>query len=103
MRNEGKITTVLLIGLLVVLAILTIEFAVGFFTIEDTGLILMTLTVCLIGFGPSIFWVWMLIDCLENESFEGNDKLIWTLVIIFTSFLGAVGYFFVRRPKRLHE
>ena len=99
MRNEGKITAVLLIELLVVLAILTIGFAVGSFTIEGA----FKLRHLLIGFGSTIFWVWMLIDCLENESFEGNDKLIWTLVIIFTSSLGAVAYFFVRRPKRLHE
>ncbi len=94
-----KNTTVLLIALLVVLAIYPIGFAVDYFPIEDIEFILPIL----IGMGSSIFWVWMLIDCLENESFEGNDKLIWTLVIILTSFLGAVGYFFVRRPKRLHE
>ena len=45
------------------------------------------------------FWLWMLIDCLTKMNSEGNDKLIWALVIIFGNFIGAVVYFFVQRPK----
>ena len=47
-----------------------------------------------------IFWIWMLIDCASNEPSEGNDKMIWMLVIIFLQGLGALVYFFARRPKR---
>jgi hypothetical protein len=43
----------------------------------------------------------MLIDCLKHEKSEGNDKLIWVLVIIFGHWLGALVYFFVRRAERL--
>ncbi len=50
-----------------------------------------------------VFWVWMLVDCLVNEPSEGNDKLVWVVVIIFTNVIGAVIYFLVRRPKRLSE
>ena len=46
------------------------------------------------------FWVWMLIDCLKNEPSEGNDKLVWLLVIVFTKIFGAAIYYFVRRPRR---
>ena len=46
------------------------------------------------------FWIWMLIDCLKHESSEGNDKLIWVLVIVLTNWIGALIYFFVRRPER---
>jgi len=49
------------------------------------------------------FWIWTLIDCLTKESGEGNDKLIWALVIIFTHFVGAALYFFIRRRKRKIE
>ncbi len=49
----------------------------------------------------AIFWIWMLVDCLTQESSEGNDKLAWTLVILLTNFIGAVIYFFVRRPSRI--
>ena len=45
-------------------------------------------------------WIWMLVDCLKHESAEGNDKLIWVLVIVLTNWIGALIYFFVRRPER---
>ena len=49
----------------------------------------------------TVFWVWMLIDCLTNEPSEGNDKLIWVLVIFFLHLLGGVIYYFARRPERI--
>jgi hypothetical protein len=53
-----------------------------------------------IGILGSIFWIWMLIDCLTKEPDEGNSKLVWALVIFFTHFVGAAIYFFARRPER---
>jgi hypothetical protein len=50
----------------------------------------------LAGFG---FWVWMLVDCLTNVRSDGNDKLLWVLVILFANWVGALVYFFVQRPK----
>ena len=57
------------------------------------------------GFGiiGTLFWLWMLIDCATKEPSEGNDKLIWIIIIIFTNLLGALVYFFIRRPKRKRE
>ncbi len=49
------------------------------------------------------FWVWMLVDCLKYESSEGNDKLVWALVIVLTNWIGALIYFFVRRSSRRHQ
>ena len=49
------------------------------------------------------FWVWMLVDCAMKETTQGNDKLIWVLVILFTHWIGAAIYFFVRRPQRIRE
>ncbi len=51
----------------------------------------------------TVFWIWMLIDCLTKEPSEGNDKLIWTLVIIFTHGVGALIYLLVRRPERIRH
>ena len=53
-----------------------------------------------VGFLGTMFWIWMLVDCLTNEPNEGNDKVIWILVIIFTHFIGALIYFFVRKNQR---
>ena len=49
-----------------------------------------------------VFWVWMLIDCLKNEPSTGNDKIIWGLVILFTG-IGALLYYFIRRPERIKQ
>ena len=56
-----------------------------------------------IGILGTLFWLWMLIDCATKEPSDGNDKLIWIIVIIFTHLLGALVYFFIRRPKRIEE
>ena len=49
------------------------------------------------------FWIWMLVDCLMNEPSEGNDKLIWAMVILFAQGLGAIIYFLARRPGRIEK
>ena len=50
----------------------------------------------------SIFWVWMLVDCATKESDLGNTKIVWLLIILFTHMIGALLYFFVRRPERIY-
>ena len=42
----------------------------------------------------------MLIDCAKYEPAEGNDKLVWILIIVFTHWIGALIYLLVRRPQR---
>jgi Phospholipase_D-nuclease N-terminal len=49
----------------------------------------------------TIFWLYTLVDCLTKESSEGNDKLVWTLVIILVPLIGSLLYYFVRRPERI--
>lgn len=57
----------------------------------------------LIGILAHIFWVWMIIDCIMNEPSEGNEKVLWLLLIIFLAALGAFIYFLARRPQRMRE
>ncbi len=65
------------------------------------------LVVSLIGFLLSIlcfvFWIWMLIDCLKYEPSTGNDKIVWALVIFLLNGIGALIYYFVRRPERIKQ
>ncbi len=54
----------------------------------------------IVGIVVFILWLWMLIDCLKRENFtEPNDKLIWALVIIFASWIGALLYYFLVKRK----
>lgn len=66
----------------------------------DLILILFFFGVFVIGILGTLFWIWMLIDCATKEPSEVNDKVIWILVILFTHFIGALIYYFVRRPER---
>lgn len=46
------------------------------------------------------FWLWSLIDCATKEPDNGNNKLVWILIIIFAGPIGSVIYCIVRRPRR---
>lgn len=48
-----------------------------------------------------IFWLWVLVDCVTKEPSEGNDKIVWTILIIFLPLIGSILYYFIRRPERI--
>ena len=52
----------------------------------------MELLVPLLALCGFLFWLWMLIDCATNESNQGNDRLVWVVIIIFTNIAGAFIY-----------
>lgn len=41
-----------------------------------------------------------LVDILSSH-YEGNDKLIWVLVVLFFPFLGALIYFIIGRQRKI--
>jgi Phospholipase_D-nuclease N-terminal len=49
----------------------------------------------------SIFWAWMLVDVLTNRRLYGTDKLVWVVMVIFLSYLGAALYFMIGREQRV--
>ncbi len=61
------------------------------------------LVFAVLGIGGTILWIWMIVDCATKEKSEGNDKLIWILVIVLTHWIGALIYLLVRRPKRIQQ
>lgn len=56
------------------------------------------LSVCVLA-----FWIWMLVEVLTRETDEGNSRLIWVLVIVFTHWIGALIYLLARRPERIRK
>ena len=50
-----------------------------------------------------VMWIWMLVDCLQNEPSTGNDKVIWVLLMVFLGILGSLLYYFIRRPQRIEQ
>ena len=43
-----------------------------------------------------------LISVLMND-FQGNEKIMWVLIIIFLPFLGSLLYFLIGRDKRINR
>lgn len=48
-------------------------------------------------------WIWPLLECLTKEPSEGNDKIVWLLVILLLSWFGGLLYLLVRRPRRIQQ
>ena len=46
------------------------------------------------------FWIWMLIDAIQNKGLNEGEKIAWVLVVALLHFLGAILYFFIGHPKR---
>jgi hypothetical protein len=61
------------------------------------------LIISLIGFGVMVFWIWMIVECATKEPNQGNDKIVWILIIVLAGWLGALIYYFVRRPRRIAQ
>ncbi len=78
---------------------------IGLVTLGSLGWGWLTLLffVASISIGTAVLWIWMLVEVLTKETDEGSTRLIWTLVIIFTHWLGALIYLLVRRPERIRK
>ncbi len=46
-----------------------------------------------------VFWILMLVDCLNRKFKQDSDKIVWVLVIILTQVIGALIYYFVIKVK----
>jgi hypothetical protein len=46
-----------------------------------------------------VFWILMLVDCVERKFKEEIEKVVWVLVIIFTGIIGALIYYFIIKVK----
>jgi hypothetical protein len=60
------------------------------------------LLIIIVGLVGGALWVWMIIDCATHEP-SGRDKIVWILVVILGSCIGALIYFLVRRPNRIAQ
>jgi Phospholipase_D-nuclease N-terminal len=48
----------------------------------------------------SVFWIWMLVDCVRNPALPDVQKILWALIIFFLHLIGALLYFFLARGNR---
>jgi len=66
-------------------------------------MLLMMVLFAVFGLCGTALWIWMLVDCATKEPAEGNEKIVWILVIVLTHWLGALIYLLVRRPNRIQQ
>jgi glucan phosphoethanolaminetransferase (alkaline phosphatase superfamily) len=46
------------------------------------------------------FWIWMIVDAIQNKGLTDGEKVCWVLAVVFLHILGAILYFFIGHPKR---
>jgi hypothetical protein len=51
---------------------------------------------------PIILWVAALIDLLTSK-FQGSNKIVWLIVIIFLPVLGVILYFIIGRGQKISK
>jgi hypothetical protein len=103
MQEQSKARWGLSNGILVGLAALVVLGALAFFYIMALLPAMLVVWLVLAAVGALAVWVWALLDCAMNEASTGNDKVVWTMIIIFTAVVGAVLYLRFRRPVRIAE
>ena len=59
----------------------------------------MLLVFGLIAIAVLAFWIWALVDAIKNPRLTDNERVIWIVVIVLTSWLGALISLFVGRKK----
>ncbi len=52
------------------------------------------------GLAVLAFWIWMLVDAIQNRGLREDEKIGWVLAIVFLPVLAAIVYFFIGRPRR---
>jgi len=71
----------------------------GFLGVLGAGELSLIITVAIVIFVIPLI---ALIDILRSD-FEGNNKLIWVLVVLFLWIIGAVIYFIMGRNQKVNN
>ena len=56
-----------------------------------------------IGIALAVLWIWMIRECATKEPSQVKTKLLWLAFIVLVPGFGALTYFIVRRPERIHD
>jgi len=97
--------TVSLLGLLMALNVIFVAFRINpFYTMLETWSNLALLPFCLIGaffgIGATLLWFGMMWDCAFTSNMRVSSKGLWLLLLIPTSSIGALIYYFCEYRSR---
>ena len=51
----------------------------------------------LVGILAFLFWLWMIVDCAKRSFKNDVEKIVWLVIIVLGSWVGALVYFIVVR------
>jgi hypothetical protein len=67
----------------------------------ELGFILLIVLIIVVVLSSIGFWIWMIVDCANNETTDGATQLMWIIIIISLHWVGALIYYLARRPRRI--
>lgn len=68
--------------------------------IAGFGVLLVIMLIAGVSLALTVFWIWMLVDAIQNKGITDGEKIGWVLAIVFFNFIGSLLYLFIGRPKR---
>lgn len=68
--------------------------------IAGFGVLLVIMVIAGVSLALTAFWIWMLVDAIQNKGLTDGEKIGWVLAIVFFHFIGSLLYLFIGRPKR---
>jgi uncharacterized membrane protein len=64
---------------------------------------MLSLALQVIGWALTIFWIWMVIDCVRNED-EKEERTSWFIVLMLMNiFIAPIYYFRAYRPRQIEK
>jgi len=57
----------------------------------------MMLVMVVLGLAALALWIWALIDAIRNPALDPTMRIVWILVIVLTSWIGALMYLAIGR------
>jgi hypothetical protein len=89
---------IIVICILGVILGLLLRIAAGDLTFSEAFEIVFNLSIV---FFIVIFWIYMLIDVFRRVFPDEKEKMIWSLIVFFGFFPGAVIYYFIVKRRKI--
>jgi hypothetical protein len=63
--------------------------------VAELGLLLFIIMI------PTILWFWALIDVMQSNFSDSNNKLMWVMIILLVPVIGSILYLIIGRNQKI--
>jgi hypothetical protein len=92
------------VSLIVCLCVAALLIPVAMLVLLAVGvpLVFAAIVLCVVcsGLAAIVFWLWMLVDAIQNKGLRDGEKAGWVIAIALLHVLAAIAYFIFGHPKR---